>query len=271
MKDKHAVTTQWISVPVQSSIPPESWVLPDTLAVVAVSRHQNKLRTGHLLGNRFAIRLVGVDPDAVEKAKRILARIELSGFVNYFGAQRFGNGGRNLSRALEWVIGGDSRRRKAHFDQKLLSSVIQAEIFNRYANARSALPLDRLVDGEVVRLEGSGSVFVIEDPEKERARLLAGDIHLTGPILGPKMKAPQATAAQLEDRAVRELSLEEPELQRLGRAAAGTRRDLLARPTGVSVRGEGGELFLEFFLPAGSYATEVIRELTRGEFLSASR
>lgn len=65
MKDKHAVTTQWLSVPADRAKPPEAWSLPDGLQILAVSRHNNKLRTGHLRGNSFCIRLVDVAPDAV--------------------------------------------------------------------------------------------------------------------------------------------------------------------------------------------------------------
>src|SRR5690242_8130075 len=48
MKDKHAVTSQWMSLPARGTPPPETWILGDRLRVLETSRHGNKLRTGHL-------------------------------------------------------------------------------------------------------------------------------------------------------------------------------------------------------------------------------
>jgi tRNA(Glu) U13 pseudouridine synthase TruD len=60
-----------------------------------------------------------------------------------------------------------------------------------------------------------------------------------------------------------ELGLAERELQTLARHAPGTRRDLVVRPEHAEVRIEGSRMRLSFELPAGSYATEVLREMLR--------
>jgi tRNA pseudouridine13 synthase len=97
-KDARGVTRQTLSV---EHVPPdrlESLDLP-RLEVVSVSRHRNKLRLGHLRGNRFAIKLREVDLPRLEDVRRIIATLWKIGTPNYFGPQRFGN------RGDTWQIG----------------------------------------------------------------------------------------------------------------------------------------------------------------------
>jgi tRNA pseudouridine13 synthase len=155
---------------------------------------------------------------------------------------------------------------------KLYPSVIQSEIFNRYATKRIALGQDQLIAGEIVRLEGTGSMFCVEDREKELPRLTAGDLHLTGPIVGPRARQAAGEALALEAAVQADLGLTQGDLAALGHAAPGSRRDLLIRIPDLDVaRGEQGSLLLTFTLPAGSYATQLIREFTRSTFVSDER
>jgi tRNA pseudouridine13 synthase len=266
MKDKHAVTTQWISMPARRARPVESWELPEGISVEESSRHKNKLRTGHLKGNRFRIRLVDVVPGALPLAERILAELRQRRLPNYFGAQRFGHGARNLEDALAWLEGGN--RRVPPFERKLFSSVVQSEVFNRYVTLRLERGLDAPLLGEVVRLEGTGSHFVVEDTAKELPRWTARDIHPTGPMIGPKMKPARDEALSCEAAAIAATELTEQAREELGRFADGTRRDLTVPIDDAVVSGNEAErtLTLEFFLPSGSYATGLVRELTREPF-----
>jgi tRNA pseudouridine13 synthase len=265
MKDKHAVTTQWFSLP-RTPLAPERWSLPVGLELVEASRHVNKLRTGHLLGNRFTIALTGVDNAGLVRASAIMDRLAQSGLYNYFGQQRFGMRGDNMARALAWLRGEERvARHQARFLSKLYPSVIQSEVFNRYVVLRIGHGLASLLPGEVVRLEGTGSMFVVEDPEREASRFAARDIHLTGPITGPKMLRAQRSARELEERALREAGLEPADLDALGRHVPGARRDLLVFPKNVDVSWQGDRLTISFDLPAGSYATVLVREVTRIE------
>lgn len=262
MKDKHAVTRQWLSLP--SEADPSAWTLPEGLTLVEHTRHEKKLRTGQQKGNHFRIRLVGAEPDGFERAQAIAAELRARGLLNYFGAQRFGRGGANVSHAFEWLArGAPMRGKRARFYSKLYSSVIQSEVFNRYLSARMELGLDQLLAGDVVRLEGTASLFVVDDPERELPRLAARDIHLTGPLPGPKTRAAERDALALERRILDELELGEQALATLSRHAPGARRDLVVFPGGLELRLlENGRLELEFFLPSGSYATELVRKLT---------
>ena len=271
LKDKFAVTTQWLSLATKTVISPEM-PLGDGVKILAVTRHDNKLRTGHLLGNRFTITLVGVHEHALEHAERIAAGLRTEGLPNYFGAQRFGHAGRNLPDALAWLARGGRGRNR--FEQKLFPSVVQAELFNRYLSARLALGARQLIAGEVVRLEGAGAMFRVDDVEKEQPRLAARDLHLTGPMIGPKMRPAAADALALEQKLTSELGLDEAMLGALGREAPGTRRDLFAPLPDLKIDAvtdrDQPALRLSFTLPAGGYATEVLRQLTHEPFLSAS-
>ncbi len=271
MKDKYAVTTQWLSVSSKTALSKELDLGPG-VEILEVTRHENKLRTGHLLGNRFTITLVGVADGALERASAIAERLRQDGLPNYFGAQRFGHGGRNLGDALAWLERGG--RGRSRFEQKLFPSVVQSELFNRYLTARLALGARQLIAGEVVRLDGAGAMFRVDDVATEQPRFDKRDLHLTGPMIGPKLRPADAEALALEQRLTAELGLTEAMLGALGREAPGVRRDLFAPLSDLSIEAAPGRaepaISLSFTLPAGGYATEVLRQLTHEPFLSGS-
>lgn len=267
-KDKQAVTTQWLSTLVSASVPPSEWQLPAGVELVEFTKHRNKLRTGHLDGNRFRIRLVGegaVSPTALDATVERLAQ---QGVPNYYGAQRFGSGLSNLSKALEWLKrqteGGG---RGSRFVAKWMPSVLQAEIFNRYLAARLALGTDGLLIGEIVRLNGSSRHFEVDDPAVELPRLQSRDIFLTGPMLGPKTRNATREAQELEQRVLAELGFDDAKLAVLARHAPGARRDLLVFPEELRATPQpDGSLVLEFGYPAGAYATGLVAEFTHAAF-----
>lgn len=268
MKDKHAVTTQWLSVPTTAKLGPEQWQLPEGIELLEATVHDNKIRTGHLLGNRFRIRLVEVGgDDAKERTERLCAALRQSHLHNYFGAQRFGFAGQNLARALGWAREG--ARGKNRFERKLYPSVLQSEAFNRYLALRHEAGFGRLLLGEVVRLDDSGAHFVVEDLEREQARYQAGDLWLTGPIFGPKARAARDAALELELRAAEQAGIDEDIRRAVAKLGPGTRRDLRVPLGDLGAEFEGPTcVVLSFSLPAGSYATQLVREFTREPFLA---
>ena len=92
LKDRQAIARQFISVPAKCQEHLAAVESPE-VRVLTATLHQNKLRTGHLRGNRFSILLRDVLPDAAETALRIASRLQESGVPNYFGEQRFGSAG----------------------------------------------------------------------------------------------------------------------------------------------------------------------------------
>ena len=269
MKDKHAVTTQWLSLPIPCK-EPEQWELPPSLEILESSLHGNKLRTGHLHGNRFTLRLVNLEPGDRERFESLWNRLE-SGIYNGFGAQRFGYGGLNLAKAMNWLRHKTPLRGpKGRFLKKLNVSVIQSEIFNRYLLARIEASLEKPVTGEVVRLRGSGSCFIVKDPNLEQPRWSAGDILPTGPMVANRIHpAAEADALALEQAASLAVCTES-ELAELGAEAPGARRDLLLVMAEPHCEWENDQnLKISFELAAGAYATQVVRELTHEPWLGS--
>ena len=106
MKDAVGVTRQTVSIPRVSPDVCSALNLPG-IAVLASVRHRNKLRLGHLAGNRFRIRVREVGDEASERAEAVLAVLTARGVPNYFGAQRYGLHGNShlIGRAMvrgEW-------------------------------------------------------------------------------------------------------------------------------------------------------------------------
>lgn len=270
MKDKYAITTQWLSLPLKKA-PFEAWRIPAGIRVLEATRHDKKLRTGQLAGNRFRVRIHGVVADGLARARAIVERMSKHGLPNYFGAQRFGAGGQNLNRALEWLAeSARGRSGRDRFHRKLYPSVIQSEVFNRYLSLRREQGLDKLLPGDVVRLDRTASSFTVEDPEREYPRFEARDLHLTGPMPGPKTKAAAGVPRELEELATQAAGIDDEVLGQLARHVDGTRRDLVIWPDASVEQVAEGVLELAFFLPAGSYATELVRQLTQEPFFRYS-
>src|SRR6185436_4599409 len=129
MKDKHAVTRQWLSLPERRSKPADQWTLPEGLSVLETARHGNKLRTGHLRGNRFTIRIVGAHEDAEAQARAFVAELQARGLPNYFGVQRFGRDADNVPAALDWLSAERTGKKGTPFQRKFFPSVLQSEVF----------------------------------------------------------------------------------------------------------------------------------------------
>jgi tRNA pseudouridine13 synthase len=265
MKDRHAVTTQWASF-LSRRTPDEARAIDvPGLTVLEASRHANKLRTGHLDGNRFVLRLREVDRARVPDLERTLAWLVAHGAPAYFGTQRFGRDGDNAARARRWIVEG-GRAPDKPFERKLLVSALQSEIFNALLAARvEAGELGRIVDGDLVRKEDSGGLFVADDVAEVQSRADRLEVSATGPMMGAEMRWPAREAARREEEALAAAGLTREHLDRFRRAGEGTRRGyrVLVREASVLVEDDGA-VRVSFVLPSGAYATEILRELTRG-------
>jgi tRNA pseudouridine13 synthase len=275
LKDKIAITTQWISLPANDpSLDDRVRALSlDGIEVLEAKRHGNKLRTGHLRGNRFTIAVHLEERSA--NALAVLERIGREGVPNAFGAQRFGKFGDTAERGRAWLTGkerapSDPRLRRFHF------SAVQSEIFNavlavRVENGTWRTPLM----GDLLKKEESGGMFVCTDVQLDRERADRGEVCPTGPIVGDRMRQPENEAFDLEQRIVLPL-IEGIDLKRARALGEGTRRPLVLRVTELSVaevvkrahsEGSASEpvgssepciLTVRFVLPKGAYATTVL-------------
>jgi tRNA pseudouridine13 synthase len=270
LKDRQAVTRQWISLP---GVDPDRvrGLALDGVRVLEAARHGHKLRTGHSRGNRFTIVVRGTT-DGVTRARAIVDRLATSGMPNWFGAQRFGARDDNarLGRALldGRRAGGASPRDRSR--RRLLVSAYQSELFNRYLERRIADELyARVLDGDVLKKRDTGGLFIATSAELDdaQARLDAGAIAITGPMFGHKMMAPpEGTPSRAhEDALLVEEGIDAAAFVALGHLAEGTRRPLVV-PVGdarVDAGDAPGAIVITFTLPPGAYATVLLAEVTK--------
>lgn len=266
-KDRQAVTTQWMSLPGVAAEDALQWQGEGVRVLEAVP-HRNKLRTGHLRGNRFRILLRGVDEEGFLQLRRILDAIAERGLPNYFGAQRFGRDGDNAELGRTILLGEreDPRLRRALRDGRLrrfLVSAFQSEIFNRVLAKRlEDGSWDTPLLGDVLQRLPAGRPFLCSDPEADAPRVASFECSITGPLPGGRMHpVPEGEAARLEAEVLAASGVSEEALLR-SRDAPGGRRPLrlFVRPQASLVE-EGA--WLDFELPPGAYATVLLREITK--------
>jgi tRNA pseudouridine13 synthase len=261
LKDRQAVTTQWFTVPARR--PAAGWqgVAGEGFWVEAALPHSRKLRRGALKGNAFQLTLRGVGVPAEKIAARLQA-IAAKGVPNYFGPQRFGRDGANLAAVERWCATGELP--SGRDGRAFVYSAARALVFNAVLARRVAAgSWNRLLPGEFVNLAGRRSWFVagaIDALLEER--VTRHDIHPTGPLAG-RGAGPAGEAGAVEAEVTAAFATLGERLGSAGLEAG--RRALRLVPEGVRLTLAGSDLKLEFSLPAGSYATVVLRELVRTE------
>ncbi|MBF5042687.1 tRNA pseudouridine(13) synthase TruD [Aggregicoccus sp. 17bor-14] len=266
MKDRQAVTRQWLSVPARCEPRLEGFAL-EGVQVLEQRRHGNKLRTGHLRGNRFRLRLRGVQD--VEAARETFARLLAEGLPNYFGQQRFGRAGDNAEQGRKLLLGERLARRPDRFQRKLYLSAFQSRLFNRaLAERLRSGTLATALLGDVLRKEETGGLFVCEAPEVDGPRVGSFEVSPAGPLFGPKMPRAAHAVAEAEAAllAAEGVSLDDLKTRGGGETEGGRRAyrvRLGAAELTPERTAEGEDLWLAFELPRGSYATEVLQELLK--------
>ncbi len=261
-KDRQAVTRQFVSVMARSC--PDPAVLEnECLRVLEAKQHRNKLKTGHLRGNRFRIVVRDVQPAALEVAQRIIEQLAERGVPNYFGEQRFGITNETDLEGFR-LLKGEPARRLGPDALRFALSAVQSRLFNSWLAERlTDGMLYQLLLGDIMQVVASGGCFPVEDVATEQTRYAARETVLTGPMFGPKMIAPTGEAAAREARVLERFDLPLSAFERYVKLTAGTRRPALLSPEGLRVEPVAEGLAFEFTLPAGAYATVVLREFLR--------
>lgn len=278
MKDRRAMTRQWLSVPAKLH-ERVSQIDTDRIRILRTVRHNNKLRTGHLRGNRFDILLRDVHPldgSTLNPAAIALVTetVAARGFPNYFGDQRFGHAGETLQLGLDLLTRRKSKRdipySRRRFLFRLALSAVQSDLFNQAlaARVRDGL-LDTVLNGDVMEVVDSGGKFVVEDSVVEQQRFDANEIVTTGPLFGPKMRQPAGEPARREAVILDQAELTADSFVGFGDELSGTRRPYLIRPQALLATVAGESLRLQFTLPAGVYATTLLQEW--GQFTQSAQ
>jgi tRNA pseudouridine13 synthase len=261
MKDRHAVTRQLLSVPARAEPKLSAFAL-EGVSVLWARKHGNKLRTGHLKGNRFRLRLRGVKD--LGAAQETFSRLVARGMPNYFGEQRFGRERDNADRGKALLLGQRLPKRPDRFERKMYLSAFQSSLFNRALAARlRAGTFDQALLGDVLRKEDTGGLFVCEAPEVDGPRTAAFEVSPAGPMFGPKMTPAAHGVAEAETALLVEEGVTLSDFLRGGGETEGTRRPYRVRIGSPEFSPEGEDLVLAFELSRGAYATEVLAELLK--------
>jgi len=243
-----------------------------------VSRHTNKLRAGHLHGNRFRV-IVREEPAHAQplsraagergaRAAAIVEQLRQLGLPNFYGAQRFGRDGATLHLGLAMLQGETAERKVRNpFLKRLALSAVQSAVFNQYLGQRVADGLlRRVLAGDVMAKYPFGGMFVAEDVEREQARFDAREIVSAGPIFGRKTYPAGRAAAEREAATLTACGLSTAQFAGFGKLLLGTRRHNLVYVDDLACEQLPEGLRFSFTLPAGSYATILLRELMKKEF-----
>ncbi|MCA1796121.1 MAG: tRNA pseudouridine(13) synthase TruD [Geobacteraceae bacterium] len=325
LKDNRATTRQWFSIEGGDEEALNAVDLGPDIQILDIQRHTNKLRPGHLRGNRFRIKIRGVEPDGYTLALDIIHVLQQTGIPNFFGPQRYGVRGNNhiiggailradFESALQEIIGAPATINNQHWhdaavafhagdleqairvmprrmrdERRLLQalrggasakkavlsmnknilrlylSAYQSEVFDRQVRMRLD-SLDILWPGDIAYIHASGACFRVEEPAHEQTRADAFEISPTGLMPGKKAMLAHGQAGILEAGLLDKEGMSEEQYTALkGLQLSSERRPLRVHATGLNCTREDSSLQVEFALPAGSYATSLIREIVKSE------
>ena len=280
LKDKHAMTKQYISIHKQHEEALDKFE-HEGIKILSKVYHNNKIRIGHLKANRFYIKLKKVNPTSAIKIDEALKNIAENGMPNYFGYQRFGNDGNNHIDG-EKIAKGEKKERNPRI-KKLLINAYQSHLFNMWLSRRLEIntlvssfeatdlesllniPLEQIkklkaqkhpfkvILGDIMEHYPYGRLFDFDGSDEDLERFNSHDISVTGLLCGKKVKMSSDTAGVIEKDYNDTIK------------ADGARRYAWVYPIEVEGRFNQVEAQYElnFTLPKGSYATVLVEELAK--------
>jgi tRNA pseudouridine13 synthase len=261
-KDKHAQTEQWFSVhlPGKGEFDWTQFNEPGAKVLKSI-RHNKKLRTGVLKGNRFNILIKQLSSSSGIDER--LQQIKKTGVPNYFGSQRFGNTlhdprGGNLVLADKMVNGEAIRNRNK---RSMAISALRSWLFNEIVHSRLLNGhLNKPLSGDVMQLAGSHSFFCAQQIDNSiEQRIEQRDIYLSAPLWGEGQLASQSEAFHFEQSFAKQHPTVTQTLEDLGLKQE--RRAINLFPNDLEWSLTNDTLKLSFSLPAGTFATSVLREV----------
>jgi tRNA pseudouridine13 synthase len=258
LKDRHAIAIQWFSLPRPRAAIDWQDCVGGEFEVLAATPHTRKLPRGALAGNEFTVRIRTVHGDGARLAALIaprLAEIGRRGVPNYFGPQRFGRDGANLSRtAADLASLGPNER-------GFVLSAARSVVFNALLALRvSDGSWEQLQIGDLAGLDGRGSIFAVDACDAALSgRCQRLEIHPTGALWGAGNPATRGPVLELESRIAAQFSA--PSGLCVAAGMHQERRSLRLRVQGLSCSAEESAVVLRFRLARGAFATAVLREV----------
>ncbi|WP_105900889.1 tRNA pseudouridine(13) synthase TruD [Vibrio gangliei] len=260
LKDRHAVTEQWLSI----HLPKPEMVfdaekleaLHPSIKVLETARHNKKLRPGELVGNQFILRLVDVSD--MDDVLARLEKIQQQGVPNYYGAQRFGREGNNLNEARRW--GRDNVRTRNQNKRSMYLSTARSWIFNHIVSSRIEQGyFNQALLGDVVQVSNGEQCIDANNIEALQAQINQGNASITAALAGDNALPTQDQALALEQPQLDA----EPDLMALirGNRMRHDRRAIGLKAMNMQWQVEANDVVLSFSLPAGCFATAILREV----------
>ncbi len=288
LKDKDGMTVQHISLPKNFESVIKDLTHPN-IKILNIVRHKNKIKLGHLAGNKFFIRLKKIMPSDFIKLKNALTKISNEGMPNYFGYQRFGRDGKNYELGRDIVHGVKKERNQnlkrffisayqsylfndwlsfriklsrlvESFDKKELEDALKIHFASKNvaidpkigAELKKQKQFFKIIEGEMMCHYPHGRLFFAENPADEAKRFALKQTSPTGLLCGEKNKTAAKSAFEIEKNFVDEKI-----------KALGDRRYAWIFPDGCEIEYDEEEAHakIKFSLPKGSYATVLLEEL----------
>ncbi len=236
LKDKRSISIQYISIPYEKELENNLHnIEDDNLRILDTTRHKNKLKPGHLKGNIFEIK---IKTDDKEQLLKRLEKIQTVGFPNFFDSQRFSSN--NFELGMKLLKG--EKVKASPYKIRLFISAVSSKIFNLYL-------LERIKKGKF-----------FETMEGDIVKNIKGKDIPTGPILGYKMPEPQGESFNFERKILETVGIRKEDFKPF--KSKGTRRIIRIFPEIHNVSCDGEKIILKFFLPKGSFATVLLKELS---------
>ena len=266
LKDRQALSTQWLSIHAPGETIADLELLAGTgWRVLEHTRHNKKLRPGYLTGNQFTIRLN--DLTHPQELEQRIEQIKKTGVPNYFGEQRFGREAGNLLRAEELLV--QKRKVKDRFLKGMYYSAARSWLYNlilaqRVEDGSWNVP----IAGDVMQLAGSNSIFVIDEADTAlMQRVSERDVSPASPLPGKGQNKVKGQALILINKIYDQWRPWLMGLEQQGLEESWRPNILHVEGLESIIKGSTAELF--FTLPAGSYATVVLRELFTNNTISS--
>jgi len=291
------------------------------VTVLWAEKHHNRLKIGHLRGNRFVIRIRQVCPDGQNRANQILEYLACRGLPNSYGAQRFGarttthllgrallhndlneffsvylgrpqptdspevdkarafydlgdlenalrlwpNPNSDEFRALKAVHNGSPGTAYFTLPRELVRLTLaayQSYLFNLLLQQRLA-GYDRLEDGDLAYKHANGACFNVLDAQAEMPRAARLEVSATAPLFGHKVRLAGGAQGERERALLASEGLTLETMRFRGFALEGERRPLRVPLEDASLRQEEQDLVIGFRLPAGAFASVLLREVMK--------
>ncbi|BCE03188.1 tRNA pseudouridine(13) synthase TruD [Marinicellulosiphila megalodicopiae] len=268
LKDRYAVTRQWFSVHLPGKADPDFDLFDiEGTQVLKSTRHNKALKSSALRGNRFNITIsqlsiedrTTLNEQDIQNIEERIQWIKIHGAPNYFGEQRFGIDGGNLEAAKR-LFANESRDNP--MTQRMAVSAARSHIFNLVLEKRiQNQSWNQYLAGDVCMLNGSKSFFDPNEQDKATlpARMNELDIHPTGIMMGKGALHIHDEVEKIEQEVIEQQSVFAQGL--ISKKLPMERRALRVRLHEFSFQVLPDQIHLSFMLPAGSFATAVVREI----------